>query len=263
MTDHILIEFNNVSFHDPNSGYSLKNVSFSLRQGENLILLGPEGSGKELIVSLVTAKLFAQQGAVLFHGRNIAQFSEEEIETMRSRIGYVSYTFGLINNMNVFDNIALPLRYHTSLQEKQIKQKIEPYLEKYELSRKYNLRPQMLNESEKLRAAFIRALVAEPEILLVDHVLDAQCPLATARFIDIATEDIFNRNVSFILTAYRPQFFFSKDNRYLVFYRGRMVFSGTGAELMATNNPYVQQYLQTPLMGPMRSFYSREVADEV
>lgn len=260
-----LICFRGVSFSDAVSGYEVKDINFTLKRGENLVLLGSEGCGKGLIVSLLTARLYAGSGEVLFYSKDVTSFSHDETERMRAKIGYVSYNYGLINNMSIYENVALPLRYHTQMNEQEIKQLTYMYLDKYELSQKINVRPQSLNESERLRVAFIRALMVKPEILVIDHALDAQCPLAMARFIDLASEDVQSNNMSLILTSYGASFFFYVRNRYLLLYRGSVVFEGTGEELLAAKefHPYVRQYLVTPLHGPMHSFYSQEVLNEV
>ena len=253
--NRIMIRFENVSYQDAHGGESLRNLSFEMNQGENLILLGPEGAGKSLIIELITRLKEPDSGRIYFYGNDIHQKNEEEMQIYRSCIGLISQNFGLINNLNVIDNIALPLQYHTKLKEKEVRNRAHQFLLKYMLFEQKETRPQLLTKNEKLRVAFARALIGQPMLVIIDHALSAQCPLALAKFLELAEDDISNQQVSLLSASFENRKLSSQSQRYILMHNGEKVFEGDEIELQDSTNPYLRQYISHPLHGPMRPFF--------
>ena len=250
---HRLLEFRNVSVKRP-GGTQLVNLNLSIGQGENVVVLGPEGSGKDLFSDLVTCKIKPDQGEVFFLGQNIHEKEGDELETYRSCIAYVSYNFGLINNLSIIDNVILPLRYHTSLSETELVKRAESFLQRFQLMHVRDLRPQMVRHSEALRAAFARAMILQPMLVFIDHAFASQCPIALSKFLDSAREEFADKQITFLMTSFEYGYFHRHTQRYLLLYEGQVVFRGSREDLERAENPYIRQFTQTPLEGPMQSF---------
>lgn len=244
-----IIQFQNVSIYNETINENLYDISFNLNYGENLAIFGPEKSGKDLIMPLIVGKIFPDSGGVYFNNMDIHDKTRDELETIRKKIGYVTGNSGLVNNLSVKENIMLPLRYHTSMNENSMNERADELIKSYDLEHCANDRPQGLAASEKLRAAFARALVLKPIIILMDNALEGQCPIALAHFLDIAKKDIAKENISFIITTYNPIMVKKFITRFIMINEGKIVYEGNSLDY--SFNPYVNQYIRNPLNGPI------------
>ena len=251
-----LLEFQNVHIVDKQLNQTLSNISFSLNPGDNLIILGPEGSGKVLLLDLITGKRKPEKGRVTFLGEDIHKKGEDALSIYHSCLGFISYNFGLVNNLNVLENVLLPLRYHSRISDALLKERAMVFLKRYNLEKKALSRPQRLSHSENLRVAFVRAIIAQPMLILMDHALASQCPIALAKFIEIAEEDLEKNHISFLLTTFEHSVFQKYAQKYILLYDGEIVFQGMADDIQNSENKYLQQYLNHPLNGPMTPFDS-------
>lgn len=250
-----ILQFESVSFFDQTRRRSLVDINLSISKSQIVVAFGPENCGTDLLVSLATGQEHPENGTVRLTGKSLVNASEDELEQLRSRIGYVPAGFSLVNNLSVFENIALPLRYHTGMSSEAIRDVITPRLEKYELLHRAKDRPQLLGVSELLRAAYLRATIFNPEIVIFEYSMDAICPLARSRFFDLMRKDSSENGFGILILTYYPVQFFDTEFYYLMLFEGRTVFSGMGDQLMEVENPYLEQYLHNPLQGPMPTFH--------
>jgi ABC-type ATPase involved in cell division len=230
------------------------NISFSLSRGEGMLISGPEGSGKSLILDLVMAKRLPTYGRIFYDGATLDLTKATEVEKLRYSIGYVTQTVGLINNLSVLENIILPLRYHTEMKDEEMFFAAEIWIDRYELGHKKNARPVALTASEMMRTAIIRALIVEPRILLLDSIVDTLCPLASRRMLELLFEDIRLRNITHIFSSYHPTIFDGHDLKFMLLYRGEVVFQGNLAEIKTADNIFLEQYRAYRTQGPMPPF---------
>lgn len=253
MTEEVL-RFENVWYSGDIFRDHLDNVSFTLYRGEGMLVCGPEGSGKSLILDLVMAKHLPKAGTIWHEGVILDLKKETEVEKLRFSVGYVSQAAGLINNLSVLENIILPLRYHTEMKDDELFFAANIWLERYELNHKKNMRPVALSASEIMRTAIIRALIVEPRILLLDTFVDALCPLASRRMMELLFEDIRLRNITYIITSYHPTIFYGHELKFMLLYRGEVVFQGKLADVKTADNMFLDQYRTYRTTGPMLPF---------
>lgn len=249
-----VLRFENVCCGDENTRDHVDGVSFTLKRGEGMLISGPEGSGKSLILDLVMAKRLPKSGKIWHEGAILDLNNEAEVEKLRFSIGYVTQTAGLINNLSLLENIILPLRYHTDMKDEELFAAANPWIERYELTHRRNSRPVALSASETMRAAIIRALIVEPRILLLDSIVDALCPLASRRMLELLFEDIRLRNITYVLSSYHPTIFDGRDLQFLLIYRGRVVYQGNLADIKRADNVFLEQYRDYRTQGPMQPF---------
>lgn len=249
-----ILRFENVWYLSDHSKDHVDNISFTLNRGEGLLISGPEGSGKSLIMGLIMAKYRPKLGHIYHDGVNLNEHGEVDVEKLRFTLGYVTQTSGLINNLSVMENIILPLRYHTEMKDDELFASAEFWIERYELEHKKKTRPVGLSASEAVRVSLIRALIVEPRILLLDSVVDGLCPLASRRILELLFEDIHLRRISYIISTYHPTIFDSHDLQFLLLYRGEVVFQGKIADIKNADNMFLNQYRQYKTTGPMHAF---------
>jgi len=151
--------------------HALQGIDLEIQQGEYVSISGPSGCGKSTLLSIMGLLDFPTTGKVFFEGSDVSLLSLEQAAAIRNkRIGFIFQQFNLIDDLNIYDNIALPLRYaQQPASEKQIKEKVDHYLDLVGMSSKAKRRPTQLSGGQQQCVAIARALVAEPSILLVDE----------------------------------------------------------------------------------------------
>ncbi len=172
----------------------LRGIDFTLSTGEILSLMGPSGCGKTTVLRMVVGLVAPDRGKISLFDRDLASAEEDEsIIELKKRIGIVFQGGALFDSLNVRENVAFPLRYCLELaNEERIREKVASVLEQVELPGTELLMPAELSGGMKKRIAIARALVHEPEILLLDEPTTGLDP-QTARHIDRLVYEIGNR----------------------------------------------------------------------
>src|SRR6266403_1728767 len=148
----------------------LRGVSFTLTKGETLVIMGGSGAGKTVLLRLVAGLIRPDGGRLRVFGRSIENLSEEALLPLRRRMGYVFQSAALFDSLSVYENVAYPLREHTSLGEAEIHQRVVRNLSVVGLSSEVlPLLPSELSGGMRKRVGIARALSVEPEMLLFDE----------------------------------------------------------------------------------------------
>lgn len=152
-----------------NSGvHALKNINLQVEKGEYVFLTGPSGAGKTSLFRMISAYDKASSGEIKVAGHNIASLDANEIALMRRKIGVVFQDFKLLQNRNVWENVALPLEV-MSERPNYIRSRVASILEQVGLSDKAESLPNCLSGGEQQRVAIARALVHKPGLLIADE----------------------------------------------------------------------------------------------
>ena len=151
--------------------HALKAVSLSINKGDYVSISGPSGCGKSTLLSIMGLLDFATKGQYFIEGVNVTDLSlDQAAEVRNAKIGFIFQSFNLIDELTVFDNIALPLRYHSDkFNHEAIKKRVNECLEQVNLLHRASHKPNQLSGGQQQRVAIARALVANPTILLVDE----------------------------------------------------------------------------------------------
>ncbi|MGL1955793.1 MAG: ABC transporter ATP-binding protein [Colwellia sp.] len=151
--------------------HALQGIELEIQQGEYLSISGPSGCGKSTLLSIMGLLDFPSSGKLFFEGADVTKFSLEQAAAIRNKkIGFIFQQFNLIDELSVYDNIALPLRYAKQpVSDKKIKEKVGYCLDIVGMTLKAKSRPTQLSGGQQQCIAIARALVAEPSILLVDE----------------------------------------------------------------------------------------------
>ena len=230
---------------------SLRNVSFSIRRGENVVIFGSEKSGADLICSVLSG-MQPVGGDVLFKGRSIRGLSEAEMNRMRREVIYMQRNYGLISNMTAEENIALPLRYHSPLSSAEIDELVETIIADLHLDYCRDMRPIHLKPSEILKTAYGRAIALDPPIVLIEHPLEGQCLINTTTFLKQLKLRCENPERSVVIITYEPLRFLEFADRFLMFDYGKIVFDGDRRAMENPDNEFVRQFLGFSGDGPMQ-----------
>jgi phospholipid/cholesterol/gamma-HCH transport system ATP-binding protein len=148
----------------------LRGVSFDLVRGETLVVMGGSGSGKTVLLRLIAGLIRPDAGQIRVFGRSIEHLSEEGLLPLRRRMGYVFQGAALFDSLSVFENVAYPLREHTSLPEEELHARVVRHLALVGLDPGVlPLLPAELSGGMRKRVGIARALAVEPEVLLFDE----------------------------------------------------------------------------------------------
>jgi len=151
--------------------HALQGIDLEIQQGEYISISGPSGCGKSTLLSIMGLLDFPTKGKLFFEGIDVSQLTLEQAAVIRNKkIGFIFQQFNLIDQLSVYDNIALPLRYAMQpASDKVIKEKVDYCLDIVGMASKARRRPTQLSGGQQQCIAIARALVAEPSILLVDE----------------------------------------------------------------------------------------------
>jgi putative ABC transport system ATP-binding protein len=151
--------------------HALKNIDITIKSGDYVSISGPSGCGKSTLLSILGLLDMPTAGEYFIEGVNVTDLSlDQAAEIRNSKIGFVFQSFNLIDELSVFDNVALPLRYKTKVpSDKDIIDRVQECLELVGMSHRTSHKPNQLSGGQQQRIAIARALVANPAILLVDE----------------------------------------------------------------------------------------------
>ncbi|MDD3101808.1 MAG: cell division ATP-binding protein FtsE [Patescibacteria group bacterium] len=182
-----MIKFANVTkFYRPNT-YALRNVSFHIKPGEFVSIVGQSGAGKSTIIKLLTAEEKADEGKIIIGGWDITKVRPAEIPTLRRQLGVVFQDFKLLSKKTVYENIAFALEV-INTPYKNIKPIVKQVLKIVGLENKINYFPRQLSSGEAQRVVIARSLVHRPKILLADEPTGNLDPITTRDIIELLTK---------------------------------------------------------------------------
>lgn len=162
-----MIQFDGVT-KDYDNLTALRDISFSIEKGEMAFVTGPSGSGKTTLLKLIYFAEKPDKGTISVAGWDAEQLKESSIPYLRRNIGVVFQDFRLLQNKNVFENVAMALRIR-GISEKEIKAKVYDTLKAVNLRHKADIYPRRLSGGEQQRVVISRAIVAEPAVVLADE----------------------------------------------------------------------------------------------
>lgn len=217
-----------------------RDLSFALREKEHCLILGGSGSGKTLFLKLCAGLIPPDLGRVTVSGVDLATASKEDLQELRLTMGFVFQDCALISNMAIFDNVALPLRYHRGWSEDQVRTKVEEMMTLFGVDRNDDRSiPAQLSLGMRKRVALARALVLEPRLLFLDQATDGLGSQSEQEVSRILREYQTRIGASFLAVTDEAPSFLPPADRVGVLRGGQIVADGTLQEMRShgKNNP--------------------------
>jgi phospholipid/cholesterol/gamma-HCH transport system ATP-binding protein len=246
-------------FTDVSLGYGdftvLRGLSMTVAPGQVVALMGGSGSGKTTMLRAATGQLQARAGQVRVFGKDMNHVTPDELESLRKRMGVLFQQGALFTDLDVFENVAFPLREHTDCSEAEILERVLDKLHAVGLRAAAHLKVSEISGGMSRRVALARAVVLEPELILYDEPFAGLDPISmgiTARLIRDLSDRL--KCASVLITHDVQESFAIADYVYLVG-QGRLTGAGRPEELSESTDPYVRQFLRGEPDGPVAFHY--------
>ncbi len=220
-----------------------RSLSCGFPRGQISIVLGGSGAGKSTILRLIGGLLRPESGAVRVAGLDITEIPERELYQLRMRIGMLFQGGALLDSMTVYENVSLPLREHTDLGEDAIAEAVRERLAAVGLPGTEALYPRQLSGGMVRRAALARAIVRDPELVLVDEPFSGLDPINVRRIEALMVDLNRQRGITLIVTSHHLASSLRMGHR-LVFLTDGQAISGEPAELLASGDPRIVEFLR-------------------
>ncbi len=221
----------------------LHGVTFDVPAGETVVILGGSGSGKSTLLRTLVGLEAPTSGEIIVRGMNLQNLSPAEWRELRQRIGISFQSGALFGSMTVGENVALPLNEHTDLDPATIEIMVRLKLNEVGLDGYENYMPAQLSGGMKKRAAVARAMAMDPEILFFDEPSAGLDPIIAAGIDQLLLKLKEAFGITIIVVTHELASAFLIADRMVLLDKGRIVANGTPAELQASTQPRVRQFL--------------------
>src|SRR3979409_868198 len=228
----------------------LDGVSCQIPAGKISVVMGPSGTGKSVLLRHVVGLLYPDSGDVRVAGKSVPALGEDELLELRRRVGMLLQDGALFSSMNLYDNVAFPLRQHTKKSEREIKEIVMQRLEEVGLREAVTKMPNELSGGMRKRAGFARALVLEPELLLFDEPDSGLDPVRTALLCDLIKQIQQKYKSTGVVISHDIKSCFNIGDHIILLYGGKVVDQGSKEELQRSTNPFTQQFIKGALAAP-------------
>jgi len=244
-----------IEFIDVKKSFGRNTILNGLNLGipDNMIsmILGPSGTGKSVCIKHMVGLLYPDEGDVLVHGESVPNMADDDLFEMRKKFGVLFQDGALFGSMNLYDNVAFPLRQHTDKGEDEIAEICNRRLKEVGLGGAGDKMPNELSGGMRKRAGFARALVLDPQIVLFDEPDSGLDPVRTALLCELIKE-IHEENGGCYVVITHDIMSARRVAEYIaILWKGRIVESGPAQELFNSDNQFVRQFLSGEAKGPL------------
>jgi phospholipid/cholesterol/gamma-HCH transport system ATP-binding protein len=229
----------------------LRGLNMGIPENKISMILGPSGTGKSVCIKHMVGLLYPDEGDILVHGESVPSMADDELFAMRKKFGVLFQDGALFGSMNLYDNVAFPLRQHTDKGEDEIEDIVMRRLREVGLEGSRDKFPNELSGGMRKRAGFARALVLDPDIVLFDEPDSGLDPVRTALLCELIQE-IHEENGGAYVVITHDILSAKRVAEYIaVLWKGRIVESGPADELFNSDNMFVRQFLSGASRGPL------------
>ena len=235
-------------------------VSLTLPPGEVSVLLGPSGTGKSVFLKTLIGLLKPERGSIVIHDTDLVRCSESRLYELRKLFGVLFQDGALFGSMNLYDNIAFPLREHTSKSESEIRDIVDEKMALVGLTGDEMKLPGEISGGMRKRAGLARALVLEPEIILFDEPDSGLDPVRTAYINQLIVDLNAQTDATFLIVTHDINTAQTVPDNIGMLYRKHLAMFGPREVLLTSEEPAVAQFLNGRTQGPIGMAEEKDAA---
>jgi phospholipid/cholesterol/gamma-HCH transport system ATP-binding protein len=245
-----LVDIQNLTFkRDERVIYD--DISLSIPKGKVTAIMGPSGIGKTTLLRLIGGQLRPNAGKILFDGQNIPTLSRSALYEARKRMSMLFQSGALFTDMSVYDNIAFPMREHSTLSELLIEKMVLMKLEVVGLRGARNLAPAELSGGMARRVALARAIALDPELILYDEPFAGQDPISMGVIVRLIKDLNEALGLTSVVVSHDVTEVMSIADYIYIIAEKKIIGHGTPSEISKQTSPLVQQFIQGEADGPV------------
>ena len=245
----VLVEIKDVVF-----GYGLRKIydglTLQIPRGKITAILGPSGTGKTTMLRLIGGQLAPESGQVLFDGIDVHKLKRAQLYELRKRMSMLFQSGALFTDLDVFENVAFPIREHTKLPEILIHDLVMMKLEAVGLRGAARLSPNELSGGMARRAALARSIALDPELIMYDEPFVGQDPITMAVLVKLIGELNASLGLTSIIVTHDVQEVLSIAHHVVIVADGKVLGSGSAEEIRLSSDPRIMQFINGDYDGP-------------
>ena len=230
-------------------------LDLDIPRGQVTAVMGPSGTGKTTLLRLITGQITADQGHVLVEGQDVARLGRRDLYALRKRMGMLFLNGALLTDLSVFENVAFPMREHSDLPERLIRNLVLTKLHAVGLRGAAQMMPQQLSGGMARRVALARAIAMDPDLLLYDEPFAGLDPISMGVVMRLIRSLNDALNISSVVVTHDVREVSQIADYSYILADGRVVASGTPGDLQAHASPVVHQFMDGLADGPVAFHY--------
>lgn len=253
-----LVEFKNVTFSYPGAAGDrviLNQVSLSIPRGKVTALMGASGGGKTTVLRLIGGQQKANDGEVAFDGKNVGLLTQPELYAARRRMGMLFQFGALFTDLSVFDNVAFPLREHTTLTSSMVRDIVLMKLNAVGLRGARDLMPSEISGGMARRVALARAIALDPELIMYDEPFAGLDPISLGTAAQLIRQLNDTLGITSIVVSHDLEETFRIADKVIILANGGIAAQGTPDEVRHSTDPLVYQFVRGNSEGPVKFHY--------
>ncbi|MBN1688076.1 MAG: ABC transporter ATP-binding protein [Candidatus Omnitrophica bacterium] len=236
----------------------LTGVNVDVHEGETLVIMGGSGCGKSTLLRAIIGLMHPEEGSIKIFGQDMASATDDEKNEIRKKFGMLFQGSALFNSLTVGENVALPLKEHTDLDDDIINIIVKVKLELVGLTGFESLKPFEISGGMKKRVALARAIALDPKIVFYDEPGAGLDPI-TASVIDHLIMDLSKKlKMTSVVVTHEMTSAFRIADRIIVLQQGKVVAEGGPEAIRKSDHPYVKQFIHGEIDGPISFKESRD-----
>lgn len=246
-----LVEISQMSFQHENGRAVFQDVDIIIPRGKITAIMGPSGTGKTTLLRLIGGQLTPTAGQVMVGGTNIHRLSRKNLYQLRKRMGMLFQASGLFTHLNVYENVAFPLREHTKLSESMIHTLVLMKLQMVGLRGTTHLMPSELSGGMARRVALARAISLDPELIMYDEPFTGQDPISMGVLVKLIRTLNNALGLTSVIVSHDVQETLSIADYVYVISDKKIIGHGSADSILNNASPQLQQFIKGLPDGPV------------
>ncbi len=252
--DTEIVSIQNLSFSRGDKKI-FNDISLSIPRGKITAIMGPSGTGKTTLLKLIGGQLYPDKGSIKVDKKNVHQLKRSELYTLRKRMGMLFQSGALLTDLNVFENVALPLKEHTALSDSMIRSLVITKLQAVGLRGARNLKPNELSGGMARRIALARAIALDPMMVMYDEPFTGQDPISLGVLVKLIKDLNSALGLTSVIVSHDIDETLRIADYIYVLSGGKIVGHGSPEQIKNSDSKWVQQFMNGHADGPVHFHY--------
>lgn len=226
-------------------------ITFSIPRGKIIVIMGPSGTGKTTLLNLIAGQLKPEKGSVVVDGAEVNRLNRKELLRMRREMSLMFQSDALFSSLNVYENVAFPLRVHTQFTEEMIHDLVLMKLEAVGLRGARDLMPSQLSGGMSRRVALACAMALDPRLMMYDEPFTGQDPISEGVLAKLIRNLNTDLGMTSVIVTHSVSSLAEVADYIYLFAEGKIIGQGTYQEMITSDSPFVKQFMHGEPDGPV------------